>query len=138
MNKITLMGRLTAAPELRETSSGTPFVRFSIAVSRRFAKEGQQDTDFISCTAWSKTAEFLYKYFSKGQMLALCGHLEQSKYEKDGTMYTAYSVVAEEIYFTGSKKENTNINTSHNDAADFPDNMDFMEFQTTEDEELPF
>lgn len=138
MNKVILMGRLTAAPELAQTQAGTPFVRFSVAVSRRFAKEGQQDTDFINCIAWSKTAEFLCKYFSKGQMIALCGRLEQSKYEKDGTMYTAYSVVAEEIYFTGSKKENTNINTSHNNAEDFPDNMDFMEFQDTEGEGLPF
>lgn len=105
MNKIVLMGRLTADPEMRQTSNGIAVCSFSVAVNRRFAKEGQQNVDFINCTAWGKTAEFLCNYFSKGQMLALCGRLEQSRYEKDGTIYTAYSVTAEDLYFTGSKVE---------------------------------
>lgn len=105
MNKVILMGRLTADPELAQTQSGTSYCRFSIAVNRRFTKEGQQNVDFINCTAWGKTAEFLCNYFSKGQMLALCGRLEQSRYEKDGTNYTVYSVTVEEVYFTGSKSE---------------------------------
>lgn len=136
MNKVILMGRLTDAPKLYETASGTIYSRFSVAVSRRFAKDGQQDTDFINCVAWRKTAEFLGKYFSKGQMIALCGRLEQSKYEKDGNMYTSYSVAAEEIYFTGSKREN--MNTSQNNTADIPSDMELMGFQTVESEELPF
>lgn len=105
MNKVILMGRLTADPELAQTQACTNLCHFSIAVNRRFAKEGQQNIDFINCTAWGKTAEFLCNYFSKGQMLALCGRLEQRKYEKDSAIYTTYLVTAEEVYFAGSKAE---------------------------------
>ena len=70
MNLVTLMGRLTAAPELKTTSSGINYCRFTLAVDRRFQKQGQdKQTDFISCVAWRQTAEFICRYFVKGQLL---------------------------------------------------------------------
>lgn len=134
MNKVILMGRLTADPELKSTSAGTSYCNFSIAVNRRFAKEGQQTVDFINCTAWSKTAEFLAKYFGKGQMLALCGRIEQNRWEQDGTVKYAYNVAAEELYFTGSKNEPGDPldNASHN-----AEKYGFTDFDK-DDTDMPF
>lgn len=137
MNKITLMGRLTVAPEFKQTPSGTNYCRFSVAVKRRFAKEGQQTVDFINCIAWSKTAEFLCKYFTKGQMLALTGRLEQSRYEKDGTNYTVYSVVAEEVYFTGSKAEQSTSDPL-DDVTERAEAVGLTPDDFKNDEDLPF
>lgn len=75
MNKVILMGRLTRDPEIQNTANELSFTNFSIAVNRRFAKEGQQQADFINCTAWRKTAEFISNYFRKGSMIAVIGQL---------------------------------------------------------------
>lgn len=106
MNKVILMGRLTRDPEYSQTPSGVAVTRFSIAVNRRFAKEGQQQADFINCTAWRQQAEFVYKYFKKGSMIALVGSIQTRSWDgADGKKQYATDVVVDEVHFTGSRAE---------------------------------
>ncbi len=105
MNKVVLMGRLTADPELKQTADGTAVCRFSVAVNRKFT---DRKADFISCTAWAKTAEFISRYFRKGQMIMLDGELRTGSYQDrnytDVTHYTT-EVWVDNVEFTGSKNE---------------------------------
>ncbi|MDO4618114.1 MAG: single-stranded DNA-binding protein [Clostridia bacterium] len=106
MNKVTLMGRFTRDPEMRQSTQGTPVVSFTLAVDRRFARDGQQSADFISCVAWSRTAEFICKYFQKGSQIAVSGRLQSRTYDdKDGKRQYVTEVVVEETYFTGSRQD---------------------------------
>lgn len=115
LNCIILMGRLTADPELKETPNGIPVLSFSIAVDRSYGKERQ--TDFINVVAWRHTAEFISKYFSKGQMIALQGSLQSRRYtDKQGNNRIAYEVVADSVHFTGSKAE-TSVATGNAPTA---------------------
>ena len=107
MNKVILMGRLTRDPELKYTKGAEPMAvaNFSLAVNRRFKKSGEQEVDFISCVVFGKNAEFVSKYFHKGQLVSIVGRLNVKSYEdKDGKRRTAVNVVAEENYFAESKK----------------------------------
>ena len=107
MNKVILMGRLTRDPEVRYSQAAEPMaiVRFSIAVNRRFKRDGQPDADFINCTAFSKTGEFIEKFFKKGAMIAIEGSIQTGSYEKEGrTIYTT-DVIVEQAHFTGSRAE---------------------------------
>ena len=107
MNKVVLMGRLTRDPEMRQSQQGTPVLSFSIAVDRRFAKEGQQQADFINCVAWRNTAEFICKYFQKGSMIAISGRLQSRTWDdRDGKRQYSTEVVVDEAYFTGSRSAN--------------------------------
>ena len=82
INNVTLMGRLTAAPELKVTPSGVNVTAFCIAVERRFQqKDGAKQSDFINCVAWRNTAEFITRYFSKGDMIAVTGEIQTRKYK---------------------------------------------------------
>lgn len=107
MNKVILMGRLTKDPETRYTqTNNTQVTSFSLAVNRRFAKEGEQQADFINIVAWSKTAEFVSKYFKKGQQVAVVGKLQTRTWDDEqGQKHYVTEVVAEEVYFADSKKE---------------------------------
>lgn len=106
MNKVVLMGRLTKEPEMRATQSNTAVCSFSLAVNRRFKQEGQPDADFINVVAWAKTAEFVSKYFTKGQQIGVIGRIQTRNYDdKDGKKVFVTEVVAEEAYFAESKKE---------------------------------
>lgn len=106
MNKVILMGRLTRDPEMRQSQQGTPVVSFTLAVDRRFAREGQQQADFISCVAWSKLAEFICRFFQKGSMIAVSGRLQTRTWDdKDGKRQYSTEVVVEDAYFTGSRAE---------------------------------
>ena len=132
MNKIFLKGRLTAKPEAKETlNGGIPVAEFTVAVNRRFNKE---QTDFINCQAWRGTAEFVNKYFDKGQEILVVGELHIDKWEKDGeTRYTT-RVVVDEVDFCGSKADR---------ARDFEPqitvaNEATFEEITEDDGELPF
>lgn len=113
MNKVILMGRLTADLELRQSQNGTSVCRFTVAVNRKFADKqtGERQADFISCTAWKQTAEFISKYFKKGSMIAVEGTLRTGSYtdrnHPDVTHYTT-DVLVDNVEFTGSKPENTN------------------------------
>ena len=127
MNKVILKGRLTAKPELKTTTTDIFVTDFSVAVYRRFNKE---QTDFINCQAWRSTAEFICKYFEKGQEIAVIGELHNDKWEKDGeTRYTS-RVSVDEVYFCGSKADNKAETVSI-------DNLEFTEVSPQEDD-LPF
>lgn len=112
MNRVILMGRLTANPEIRRTTSGVASCRFTIAVNRKFADKntGERQADFISCTAWRQTAEFISRYFSKGSMICVEGTLRTGSYKDknhaDVTHYTT-DVLVENVEFSGSKYENS-------------------------------
>lgn len=129
LNAVIIMGRLTADPELRKTQNGTAVSSFTVAVERRFQRE---QTDFINVVAWKQTAEFVEKYFHKGDMIALRGSIQQRNYEdKNGNKRAAVEVVADEVSFCGSKGENTQKN-----GAQFTEHNDFEEIPVTDD--LPF
>ena len=107
VNHIVIMGRLTRDPELRHTQSGTPVVSFSLAVDRRYTpKDGtDRQTDFIDVVAWQNLGEFVSRYFVKGQMAAVSGRLQIRDWiDKDGNKRRSAEVVAENVYFTESKK----------------------------------
>ena len=112
-NKVILMGRLTADPELKQTQSGTAVTSFTLAVDRRYTKEGQEkQTDFISCQAWRGTAEFISKYFSKGSAMLICGELQTRSWEdQQGNKRYATEVVASEISFCEAKRASEGNNT---------------------------
>lgn len=100
LNAVIIMGRLTADPELRKTQNGTAVSSFTVAVERRFQRE---QTDFINVVAWKQTAEFVEKYFHKGDMIALRGSIQQRNYEdKNGNKRAAVEVVADEVSFCGA------------------------------------
>lgn len=152
MNKVILMGRLTRDPELQQTPQGTQVCRFSIAVNRRFAKEGQQQTDFINCTAWRQQAEFISKWFAKGSMIAVVGNIQTRSWDgQDGKKQFATDVVVDEVYFTGSKNgtgtnSGMNANGNHQPAPQAPvSEAPFDEFDSSgfaamggSEDDLPF
>ena len=111
MNKVILVGRLTADPELRQTQSGVASCRFTVAVNRKFADKstGERQADFITCVAWRQTAEFVSRYFSKGKMIALEGELRNNNYQDrnhpDVTHYTM-DVQVDNVEFVGGKGDN--------------------------------
>ena len=143
MNKVILMGRLTRDPEMRQTQSGVNVCSFSIAVNRRFAKEGQQNADFINCTAWRQQAEFICKYFAKGSMISVVGNLQSRSWEnQEGKKQYATDVVVDEVYFTGSKAETHTAGDGGfapqtKDAFADIDTMGFQAIDGSEDD-LPF
>jgi single-strand DNA-binding protein len=110
INRIILMGRLTADPEYRQTPNGIAVATFSIAVDRRYASQGQErQADFIPCVAWRQHADFISRYFFKGNMIAVEGSLQTRKYtDKQGNNRTAYEVVIDQASFCGSKSESGN------------------------------
>ena len=115
MNNISLVGRLTVEPELKQTQKGISVTSFSIAVDR----PGSQDTtDFIPVVAWRQTAEFVCKYSRKGQRIGLTGKLTSRQYEdKNGNKRTAYEVVADRVEFVESKPKADGWNVSAEPVA---------------------
>lgn len=107
LNTITLMGRLTKDPELRHTAQGTAVASFSLAVERDFAPNGgSKETDFIDIVAWRQTAEFVDKYFSKGQLVAVTGRLQIRDWtDSDGARHRIAEVVASNVYFAEAKRD---------------------------------
>jgi len=107
LNCAIIMGRLTADPELRTTASGLSVTSFSVAVDRRFQRQGEEkQTDFINVVAWRQTAEFVSRYFHKGSMIAVQGSIQTRNYEdKNGNKRTAVEIVADNVSFCGSKAE---------------------------------
>lgn len=109
MNNVCLMGRLTADVEIKHTTNGTPVTSFSVAVNRPFKNpDGSYQTDFINCVAWRNTAEFIARYFKKGQMIGLNGAIQTRQYQdKDtGKNRVAVEVVINNAYFADSGKAN--------------------------------
>ena len=105
LNRVCIMGRFTADPELKQTSGGN-VTNFSLAVERDFkTKDGEKITDFVPCVAWNGTAEFISKFFQKGSMAVVSGGLQSNRYEKDGEKRTAWNVHVDKVYFADSKKK---------------------------------
>lgn len=129
MNVAIIMGRLTAAPEMRRTDNDIAVASFTVAVDRDFKdKDGNKQTDFIKCVAWRKTAEFVQKYFGKGSAIAVEGKIQVRQYEKDGEKRWVTEVVADHVHFCGSKS------TSGEATAQEPKFEEVPE----DDSELPF
>ena len=129
MNKTILMGRLTRDPETRYTQTNNIQVTsFTLAVNRRFTKEGEQQADFINVVTWNKTAEFVSKYFKKGQQVGIIGRIQTRNYDDDqGQKHYVTEVIAEEVYFADSKKEDSQVTSSQNEFE-----------QIQNDDDLPF
>lgn len=130
MNEVILKGRLTAKPELKRTTSDIFVTDFCIAVKRKFGKD---QVDFINIQAWRQTAEFVSKYFNKGQEIVVVGELHIEKWDKDGETRTTSRVVADYVDFCGSKSDNAEQMTS----AD-SNNNEFVELPQSEADDLPF
>lgn len=134
INNVTLMGRLTAAPELRTTSSGLSVTSFTLAIDRGFGENKQ--TDFINCVAWRERADFICRYFTKGSMLALTGSIQTRKYEdKNGNTRTAFEILAETVSFCGdkAKADKNTVETENGNNGQIS-----ADFDEAEDDGLPF
>ena len=106
-NKVILGGRLTAEPELKQTTNGIPVVSFSVAVNRRVAKGAEQKTDFINCVAWRQTAEFISRYFHKGSCICIVGNIQvRSWTDQNNQKRYATEVIVDEANFVDSASEN--------------------------------
>ena len=140
LNHITIMGRLTRDPEMRSTQSGVSVASFTLAVDRDFGgKDGaEKQTDFIDCTAWRHTAEFVSKYFSKGRMAVVSGRLQIDNYtDNDGNKRKSAKVIADNIYFGDSKKDGATGSQSDEAASFTPAPSGFVTVDV-DDGELPF
>lgn len=149
INTAILMGRLTADPELRHTPNNVPVTSFTLAVNRSYAKSGsERQTDFIDIVAWRSTAEFVSRYFSKGQLVAVEGSIQTRTYQdKDGNNRKAVEIVANNVHFAEPKRDSYNSNGQNNNtysqndeqsnnSYSNGDNSDFQEIPT--DDDLPF
>ena len=151
MNKVILAGRLTRDPETRYSQGSEPIAvtRFSIAINRRFKKDGESDVDFINCVAFGKTAEFISKYFTKGMMIGVVGSLRTNSWtDNNGQKRTSTDVQVEEAEFLESKSSfgnNQQSNTPSYQNKAFDDShtsQDSDEFysieESVDDDNLPF
>lgn len=133
MNKWIGMGRLVKDPEVRY-SGELAVARYTLAVPRRFKKDGEPDADFINCVAFGKAGEFAEKYFKKGQQVSVIGRLQVRSYEKDGQKRWSTDVVIEEQYFADSKGSDTNVGSKPAEAKDGFYPID----EEINDDDLPF
>ncbi len=107
-NKIIIIGNISTEIELKQTQSGLSVCSFNVAVNRRGANNGEQNTDFFTVQTWRKTAEFVSQYFKKGSPILVCGQLQTRRYtDTQGNKRTAYEIVADEVSFVGSKETPT-------------------------------
>ena len=130
MNKVILLGRLTRDPETRYTqTSNMQVTSFTLAVNRRFVRQGEErQADFINCVAWNKTAEFVSKYFKKGQQVGIIGRIQTRNYDDEqGIKHYVTEIIAEEVYFAGDKKDATQNEVQATD-----------DFKITNQDDLPF
>ncbi|MBP3437178.1 MAG: single-stranded DNA-binding protein [Clostridia bacterium] len=129
LNKVILIGHLTADPELKQTPSGVSVTSFSIGISRRYAKGEQAQTDFINIVAWRSTAEFITKYFRKGNVICICGSLQTRNFtDQRGNKHYVTEVAAEEASFV-EKKSEAGSNASAPSAASAADAAQFEEIE---------
>ena len=118
LNCAIIMGRLTADPELRTTQSGNSVTSFTVAVDRAYKSGDERQTDFINVVAWRGTADFVSRYFRKGQMIAVQGSIQVRNYEdRNGNKRTAVEIVADNVSFCGSKNEGGNYGAARQDTA---------------------
>jgi len=147
LNQIVLMGRLTRDPELKRTPNGVAVVSFSLAVDRDFGSRegGEKQTDFIDIVAWRNTAEFVSKYFFKGQLAAVSGRLQLRDWvDKEGGKRRSAEVVADNVYFAEGKKPREEGATPYQNTGTFsapaPFESDSSGFAALDDDDgdLPF
>lgn len=138
LNKVILIGHLTADPELKQTPSGVSVTSFSIGVTRRYAKQGEQSqSDFISIVAWRQNAEFITKYFKKGNAICICGSLQTRTYDAtDGSKRYVTEVVVDEATFVERKSDRTDDGAMPGFSNTKGDAPKFEEISG--DSELPF
>lgn len=135
LNSLQLMGRLTNDPAFRQTTSGVPCARFTLAVDRPYKKDQQnQKADFIRCVAWRETAEFISRNFAKGNLVAVEGRLQTDSYtDNNGNKIYTTEVVVNNVHFTGEKRQQAQ--PQQNDTAQ-PDFGDYADALSGDD--LPF
>ena len=138
MNSVQMVGRFTRDPDVRYTDRGSTVARFTLAVDRRYRKDGGEDADFISCVAFGKTAEFLEKYFRKGQRVGLNGRIQTGSYtNQEGIKVYTTDVIAENVEFVESRGISTGEQQRPAPASAIGDG--FMNIPDgVEDEGLPF
>ena len=149
MNTVVLMGRLTRDPEIRYSQTGTAVARYTLAVNRRFSRDGEPGADFINCIAFGKSAEFAEKYFHKGLKIVIRGRIQTGSYtnQNGATVYTT-DVVIEEQNFAESKAaaQNAGVVQSQPQAepqaeqpqTTSPDDLITIPIEEFEDDGLPF
>ena len=138
-NLVVLTGRLTADPELKTTANGISVTTFSIAVDRRYRSGEERQTDFINIVAWRQSAEFITKYFKKGNLIGIEGSIQTRRYQdKNGNNRTAFEVVANNVQFVESKRDSSA--PVDNEPASFSnaDINDFADLGDATDDDLPF
>ncbi|APC42705.1 single-stranded DNA-binding protein [Clostridium estertheticum] len=141
MNKVALVGRLTKDPELRfAQGTGTAVCKFTIAVNRRFKKEGQPDADFLPVTVFNKQAEATANYMRKGSQVAIAGTIQTSNYMKDEVRVYKTEIIADEVDFLDNKNKDNNSNGGNNTGTNAGDN-DFgsvSDVTPLDDSDIPF
>jgi single-strand DNA-binding protein len=141
LNKVLMMGRLTADPTLRRTGSGVAVASFTIACDDDFKdKDGNKKTIFVECVAWRQTGEYVSKYFSKGRMAIVVGKLDIREWtDKDGNKRRTAEIVADNVYFGDSKKNDTQSQNTGNTGFAKPESSQ-NSFAVIEDDDaqLPF
>ena len=135
LNKVILCGNMTAEAEVKQTSNGNAVCNFSLAVSRKFAKEGQQDVDFFNVVCWRQAAEYVGKYGSKGRNILVSGVLQQRQWEdNEGNKRSSIEVVADEVSFTDRKPDFTQTTDAPvvptSSPAPYSSDIDYSEFES--------
>jgi len=144
MNKVILMGRLTREPEVRysQGASQTAVARFTIAVDRRFKREGEPTADFLDCTAFGRQAEFIERYLHKGVKVVVCGSIQNNNYtNRDGQMVYGFRIMVDEVEFAESKNAQSGNEGGYTAPVRTPNTSisdGFMNIPDGIDEELPF
>lgn len=141
MNKVILMGRLVRDPEIRyaQNETGTAIARFTLAVDRRFKRQGEQEADFIGCIAFGKAAEHAEKYYRQGLKIAVTGRIQTGSYtNKDGQKVYTTDVIVEESEFAESKSSSNNNSRPDPSNASTAGPDGFMDIPEGDFEELPF
>lgn len=141
LNHIAIMGRIVADPELRSTPAGVSVCTFRIACERNFKNKqtGERETDFINIVTWRSTAEFVSRNFSKGRMVVCEGRLQIRPYtDRDGNKRTAAEVIAENVYFGDSKREESESYTYTPPTKEDEPFRNFDDGEDMEDGDFPF
>lgn len=144
LNKVIIMGRLTKDPDFKQTQSGIAMCKFSVAVERQFKDKmtGERQTDFLDCTAFRGTAEFVSRYFSKGNMILVEGNIQNNNYtDNNGVKHYSHNIMVENVSFCGGKNESNAAQTEQAQAATvLPEDVQNMVNQVEEitNQEVPF
>lgn len=144
LNKVIIMGRLTRDPDFKQTQSGVAMCKFSVAVERQFKDKmtGERQTDFLDCTAFRGTAEFVSRYFNKGNMILVEGNIQNNNYtDNNGVKHYSNNIMVENVSFCGGKNESNTEQTEQGQAAPvLPEDVQNMVNQVEEitNQEVPF